>query len=127
MPGSDAQAGRDQYILAALAGSMGVPVVAPDHPLSREVLGAAAGSCLARGTDHPDYAHKLLPLLDQAERRATARAALTGDLRRRDGRAFAEALLRLAGRGATPRPGVSGVDGPRPDVAAEPPPCGSPS
>ncbi len=83
-------------LLAGIACSMGVPVVGPDHPVCREVLAGAAGPCLARGKDHPDYAHKLLPLLHDAPLRRRAGEALAAAWGERGATAYQHAFEALA-------------------------------
>lgn len=79
-------------LLAACAAASGTPIVAPDHLVSREVLDFAADDCLCRGITYPDYSHKLLPMLDSADMRASLGARLRRRWAGLDPRRFHEAL-----------------------------------
>lgn len=79
-------------LLAACAAASGTPIVAPDHLVSRDVLDFASAECLCRGVTYPDYSHKLLPILDSADLRASLGARLKQRWAGLDPRRFHDAL-----------------------------------
>ncbi|MGD9688741.1 MAG: hypothetical protein AB7K52_02730 [Phycisphaerales bacterium] len=67
-PGASAQG----PVLALAAAAAGIPVVAPDSPISREILAPVADSCLAPGWQERQIAGRLTALVDPAVRAAIA-------------------------------------------------------